>query len=63
MYANKDYLADAIIYFTDGYASAPQVSVRKPIMWLISSNGIDEASDIWKQLPGRVVKMINIKNI
>ncbi len=56
-YANETYLADAIIYFTDGYAATPIVKSRKPILWLISSTGIDEKHEIWRALPGRKIKM------
>lgn len=54
-YANEVYMPDAIVYFTDGYCSAPDVVCRKPILWLISSNGIND--DTWDFLPGRKVKM------
>ena len=55
-FANDDYKPDAIVYFTDGYAPAPEVISRKPILWMISSNGINE--DTWDFLPGRKAKMI-----
>ena len=56
-YANETYLADAVIYFTDGYAPTPTVKNRKPILWLISSTGIDEKQEIWQALPGRKIKI------
>jgi predicted metal-dependent peptidase len=56
-YANETYLADAIIYFTDGYAPVPTVKNRKPILWLISSSGVDAENEVWGALPGRIVKM------
>jgi len=55
-FANEEYLPDAIVYFTDGYASEPEVISRKPILWMVTSNGIDE--DSWDFLPGRKVKMV-----
>ena len=55
-FANEEYFPDAIIYFTDGYASAPSVIARKPILWMVTGQGIDE--DSWDFLPGRKVKMI-----
>ena len=55
-YANTEYLADAIIYFTDGFGAAT-VQSRKPILWLISSNGADENMEHWNALKGRKVKM------
>ncbi len=54
-FANQEYMPDAIIYFTDGYAPEPQISSRKPILWMITSEGINE--DTWAFLPGRKVKM------
>ncbi|MFY7908797.1 MAG: DUF2201 family putative metallopeptidase [Emticicia sp.] len=57
-YANEKYLADAIIYFTDGYGPAPSIKNRKPILWLISSKGIDDKTSYWTDLPGRKIKMI-----
>jgi predicted metal-dependent peptidase len=57
-YANEKYHADAIIYFTDGYAPVPSTPSRKPILWLISTTGIKSDSDIWNDLPGRKIKMI-----
>ena len=55
--ANERIHPDAIIYFTDGFAAAPKVVSRYPILWLISSNGLQENSDAWEKLPGRKVKM------
>lgn len=54
-FANEEYLPDAIVYFTDGYAPAPTVVARKPILWMVTHQGID--SDAWDFLPGRKVKM------
>jgi predicted metal-dependent peptidase len=55
-YANDTYLPDAVVYFTDGYAPAPTVICRKPILWMVTSEGIEE--DAWDFLPGRKVKMV-----
>ncbi|MCH2046323.1 MAG: VWA-like domain-containing protein [Saprospiraceae bacterium] len=55
-FANDEYMPDAIVYFTDGYASAPSVISRKPILWMVTSQGIDEGA--WDFLPGRKVKMV-----
>jgi predicted metal-dependent peptidase len=55
-YANDVYNPDAVIYFTDGHAATPTVNCRKPVLWLITSAGIDEEN--WDFLPGRKVKMI-----
>ena len=54
-YANDIYNPDAIIYFTDGYGPEPEVNCRKPILWMITSAGIDHEN--WEFLPGRKVKM------
>lgn len=54
-YANDEYRPDAIVYFTDGEAPAPEVATRAPILWLICEQGISE--DNWDFLPGRKVKM------
>lgn len=54
-YANEELKPDAIIYFTDGYAPNPEVPNRIPILWLISSDGLEEND--WDSLEGRKVKM------
>jgi predicted metal-dependent peptidase len=56
VYANDVYKPDAVIYFTDGYAATPHVICRKPVLWFITSAGINE--DSWDYLTGRKVKMI-----
>jgi predicted metal-dependent peptidase len=54
-YANDEYKPNGIVYFTDGQAPAPDIAARAPILWLISSGGID--AENWDFLPGRKVKM------
>lgn len=56
-FANEEYNPDAIFYFTDGYASVPHVKCRRPILWVISSNGMTQGEGVWDQLPGRIVKI------
>jgi len=56
-YANEQYLPDAVIYFTDGYAPELTIYPRKPILWLISANGLSAQSDDYLRLPGRKIKM------
>ncbi|MFT4762103.1 MAG: putative metal-dependent peptidase [Paraglaciecola sp.] len=56
-FANDEYMPDAIVYFTDGYANVPKVKSRKPILWMVSSSGLPEGQGIWHDLPGRVVKI------
>lgn len=55
IFANESYMPDAIVYFTDGHAAEPQVVSRKPILWMVTSEGV--AEDAWDYLPGRKVKM------
>lgn len=55
-FANQ-HPCDALIYLTDGYASAITISPRMPVMWLITPNGCEPGDKYWQQLPGRVVKM------
>ena len=56
LFSNEEYLPDAIVYFTDGFAPAPEIVSRKPILWMITSQGIGE--DAWDFLPGRKVRMV-----
>ncbi len=56
-FANEEYIPDAIFYFTDGYAAVPEVKCRRPILWVISSNGMNKGEGVWEQLPGRIVKI------
>ncbi len=56
VFANEEYMPDAIVYFTDGYAPAPTVVSRRPILWMVTHQGIDYES--WDFLPGRKVKMV-----
>jgi predicted metal-dependent peptidase len=50
-------LPDGFIYFTDGYAGAPQVQPRVPTFWLIAPGGLQPGQEGWGRLPGRKVKM------
>ena len=54
-YANETYHPDAIVYFTDGHAEKPTISNRRPILWMISKEGV--SPDAWDHLPGKKVKM------
>ncbi len=56
-YANEKYIADAIIYFTDGFGNTPVVKNRKPIMWVISSKGINNTNVLWDSLSGQKIKI------
>lgn len=44
---------DALLYFTDGKAPAPQWPARMPLLWVIASNG---ASDL-RHLPGKHIQL------
>lgn len=57
VYANEQYFPDAIIYFTDGFASAPDTVSRMPVLWVITPGGVEQDSHGWNKLPGRKVKM------
>lgn len=54
-FGNEEYHPDALIYFTDGHAPAPQFTPRYPVLWVISSNGINAAG--WDFLPGQKLKI------
>ena len=55
--ANNDIHPDGIIYFTDGFALPPTKKSRCPMLWIITSKGINEDSKIWSKLQGRKVKI------
>lgn len=57
IFANEEYLPDAVIYFTDGYAATPQTIPRVPLLWVITSGGIQPETPAWTALPGRKVVM------
>lgn len=55
----QTYHPDAIIYFTDGYCTVPQVKVRtNKVMWIICKNGGIDVDDFKRQgFPGMSLKM------
>lgn len=55
--ANKELNPDAIIYFTDGYAPPPRDKSRYPILWVITTNGLEKDSPAWKALPGQKIQI------
>lgn len=57
IFANEEYNPDAIIYFTDGFAPAPETVPRVAVLWVITSGGVPENQGVWHELPGRKVKM------
>jgi predicted metal-dependent peptidase len=56
-YGNENFRPDGLIYFTDGVAPAPTVTARFPLLWVISSYGIDSTSEEFRVLPGRKAKL------
>lgn len=56
-YGNQEYRPDALLYFTDGYAAVPKTAPRYPVLWIISSRGLKEGEGIWKELPGKKLKL------
>ena len=57
--ANETIHPDILIIFTDGYINSVDVNSRKPLMWMISSQGITGETEYWSILEekGRVIKM------
>lgn len=57
-FGNDEYRPDALIYFTDGYALPPTILPRYPILWVISSNGLQAgADDKCGGLQGKILKI------
>lgn len=57
-YVNNVFDCDGLIYFTDGIAPAPTIKCKRPILWVISKDGLPHKSKDFKILPGRKAKMI-----
>lgn len=49
----NERMPDALMYFTDGYAPAPAISARMPVLWVLTHN----ANPDLKHLPGKHLKM------
>lgn len=56
-YANEECHPDAVIYFTDGIAPAPELRSRYPLLWLICSSGAQPGSNYFDNLPGKKISM------
>jgi len=54
-WANQTYRPDALIYFTDGYGSNPNVKSVCPVLWLVSKNG--DTLENMQAFQGRKVRM------
>ena len=57
VYANNEYMPDAIVYFTDGVAPKPKTPSRMPILWMLSAAGIEKDTEAFDRLPGLKIKM------
>ena len=57
-YATEHFSFDGLIYFSDGYGTSFNLSIDYPLLWVISSAGIETAHQNWNKLPGNIVKMI-----
>jgi len=57
IYANETYLPDALIYFTDGFASTLKTPPKYPVLWIISSEGLDKKKGILNDLPEKKLKL------
>jgi len=54
--ARLSFPLDGIIYFTDGYASTPSVSVHQPILWvLVGTDALSADDEAYARLPGQKV--------
>ncbi|MEM1322368.1 MAG: VWA-like domain-containing protein [Bacteroidota bacterium] len=49
---------DGLLYFTDGYATAPVPYRSRPCLWVISAKGIDTQHPNWQRLPGEKIKLL-----
>lgn len=49
----NERMPDALIYFTDGYAPAPAISARMPVLWVLTEG----ANPDRKHLPGKHLQM------
>ena len=58
-YSNDVFLADAIIYFTDGYAPVPTIRSRSPILWIFTKNGLSPKDELFSKFPGRKAKFVS----
>lgn len=56
-FANERFMPDALIYFTDGFAPAPTIRARFPVLWVISGKGVDADTDAYHSLPGYKVRL------
>ncbi len=55
--ANQQAQLDAVLYFTDGDGSPPNITSRYPLLWVISTNGMTADHPFWKRLPGKKIKI------
>ncbi len=60
-YGNERYMPDALIYFTDGFAPAPTVRPRFPVLWVVSGQGVEKDTDMYQELPGYKVRLPDLE--
>ena len=56
-YASEHFSFDGLLYFTDGYGPAFNLSFAGPLLWIISPDGIKRSHQNWNKLPGGLVKI------
>ena len=56
-FASRQATAGGLIVFTDGFAPTPLLPLRLPVLWVISARGVAKDSPLFRNLPGRKVKM------
>ncbi len=56
LYANKTLKPDMIIYYTDGYCTAPSEKSNTKILWVLSNEGTN--IDAISHFPGKKIKII-----
>lgn len=54
-WANQQCFADGIIYFTDAFGPAPTIKSRRPVLWVVARNTIDQDNVFLQHLPGRKI--------
>ncbi|MFK7972664.1 MAG: VWA-like domain-containing protein [Bacteroidia bacterium] len=59
-FAKNEIKTDGIIYFTDGFGPPPETVFRKPILWIITPDGLKPNAEDWDKLPGRKIKMSSV---
>jgi predicted metal-dependent peptidase len=53
----NEWMPDALVYFTDGFAPAPTVRPRVPVLWMLTPRGLPLDHESVRGLPGRHVRI------